>query len=105
MDELGRVLRAWEDMVDPCDAITRLTRQIGIERSDLRTMANLKLPRDELTQRTWRVEFLDGLSAISDYLYNLMQPRILTRPNGDCGELSANTCAIRSDLLLTKLNS
>lgn len=37
----------------------------------------------------------DVITAISDYLYNLMQRGILTCPNGDCGEPSANAYAVR----------
>lgn len=69
MDELWRMLRAWEGMVDLCDAITRLNRQMGIGQVMItHTMADLKLSREELTQRAWgfversSMVFLGGLA-------------------------------------------
>ena len=69
MDELWRLLRAHEVMVDRIDALTRLNRQRGLAQIMItHTMADLVMPTDDATAKAWgfversAMVFLGGLA-------------------------------------------
>ncbi len=54
MDELWRILRASDSMIDLIDAITRLNRQKGLGQVMItHTMADLRMSSEALTHRAW----------------------------------------------------